>query len=67
MEGLNNERREVQAAFLTVFCEKLVFYKENEKHYTTVTPVVFRIYMCPQIFITIGLIIQEKIRVPLRR
>ena len=54
MGGGNDGRWEVKPAFFPVYCEEIVFYEENEKNYTTVTPVIFHFFMFPQIFFTIG-------------
>ena len=39
--------------FFYVFCEELVFYEENGKEITTVTPFYFRFYICVKFFIRI--------------
>ena len=44
-----------------VSCEKLVFYEEKREKYTTVTLVILRFYMHPQILITIGTIRKKKL------
>lgn len=36
--------------FFPVLCEWVVFYEEKGGKYTTVVPVIFRVYTCPQFF-----------------
>ena len=58
MEEGNDGRWEVQVAFFPVLCDKLVFHVIKRKK-TLVTTVIFRFYICSQVFIAIGLIIKK--------